>query len=266
MITSSMKSSRAWVFIAGHHKSGTTLLQSIVRDHPDVSGFKNTGVPGDEGQHLQSVMKPASFYGGPGRYIFDVACHLNEQHPSATEQTARDLENQWLPYHDASKLVFLEKSPPNLVRTRFLQGLFPSCKFLAILRHPIAVAYATRKVADASLELLLAHTQMGYDILLNDIPHLNYCHIVRYEELIMNYQSQMQDIFNFLGLDYKKSSSFPRMVNKDNIYFKAWEIERGNLLPKQTRYIVNSIAPRSKEIGYGGYEDQSHGYYLVNNN
>jgi hypothetical protein len=228
----SMDGARNWVFIAGHHKAGTTMLQSILREHPDVSGFKNTGVPSDEGQHLQSIIKPASFYGGPGRYIFDLACHWNEQHPSATEQTAIAIENQWLPYHDVSKLVFLEKSPPNLVRTRFLQNLFPTCKFLAILRHPIAVAYATRKVSDASLDSLMAHTLMGYDILFNDLPYLNCCHIIRYEELVMDTESQMRAIFDFLGLDCKGISEFPRMVNKDTGYFKAWELERDNLLPK----------------------------------
>jgi hypothetical protein len=259
-----MKDSRDWIFIAGHHKSGTTLLQSILRDHPDISGFRNTGVPGDEGQHLQSIIKPASFYGGPGRYIFDLACHLTEQHPLATKQTARVLENQWLPYHDVSKHVLLEKSPPNLVRTRFLQSLFPRCKFLVILRHPIAVAYATRKVSDASLDSLLAHTLLGYDVFYRDLPYLHYCHIVRYEDLMMNFELQIRTILDFLALDYRRDSVLPKVVNKDTSYFKRWELERGNLLPKQTRYIINSIAPRSKEIGYGGYTDQSNGYYLAN--
>lgn len=111
-------------FIASHHKTGTTLLKSILPEHPDVSSFKSTRVPSDEGQHLHSIIKPANFYGGPERYFSDLAFHLNEKHPTATEQTAIAIENQWLPYHDVSKLVFLEKSPPNLVQTRFLKAYF----------------------------------------------------------------------------------------------------------------------------------------------
>ena len=58
------KEDKKFVFICGLHKSGTSLLFRILRDHPDMSGFTNTGVPKDEGQHLQSVYPPAWRFGG----------------------------------------------------------------------------------------------------------------------------------------------------------------------------------------------------------
>ena len=38
-----------------------------------------------------------------------------------------------------SEPVLVEKSPPNLVRTRFLQALFPDARQIVVTRHPIAV-------------------------------------------------------------------------------------------------------------------------------
>jgi hypothetical protein len=47
------------VFVGGLHRSGTTLLGRLIAQHPDVSGFAETGVPADEGQHLLSVYPTA---------------------------------------------------------------------------------------------------------------------------------------------------------------------------------------------------------------
>jgi hypothetical protein len=68
------------IFIGGLHKSGTSLLHEIVKGHPQISGFSNTGVPRDEGQHLQSVYNSAKFYGGPGRFCFNASSLMNEKH------------------------------------------------------------------------------------------------------------------------------------------------------------------------------------------
>ncbi|MDH8276096.1 sulfotransferase, partial [Klebsiella pneumoniae] len=38
----------------------------------------------------------------------------------------------------------MEKSPPNLLRLRLLQAVFPDAAFVVIVRHPVAVAYATQ--------------------------------------------------------------------------------------------------------------------------
>ena len=67
-----------FVFLAGLHRSGTTLLARLLASHPEVSGFSDTGVPADEGQHLQTVYPAAAVYGGPGRFGFAPEAHFTE--------------------------------------------------------------------------------------------------------------------------------------------------------------------------------------------
>ena len=86
------------VFLAGLHRSGTTLLARLLAAHPEISGFSETGVPADEGQHLQSVYPLAQVYGGPGRFGFAPESHLTERSPLASQESARKLFEDWSPH------------------------------------------------------------------------------------------------------------------------------------------------------------------------
>ncbi len=77
---------KQFVFVAGLHRSGTSLLFQCLRDHPQISGFENTGVPEDEGQHLQSVYQPAHKFGRPGTFGFNPDSYLTESSPLVTEE------------------------------------------------------------------------------------------------------------------------------------------------------------------------------------
>ena len=69
-----------FVFLGGLHRSGTTLLFRMLREHPEISGFANNQDANewlgaeDEGQYLQSVYPPAIFWGGPGKFAFAAGC------------------------------------------------------------------------------------------------------------------------------------------------------------------------------------------------
>ena len=143
------------VFVGGLHRSGTTLLGRCLAEHPLVSGFADTGVPADEGQHLQTVYPPARAYGGPGKFGFSADAHLTEDSALVSAANAQQLLDEWAPHWNLERPVLVEKSPPNLIRMRFLQALYPESTFIVVTRHPIAVSLATQKWSRTSLSSLL---------------------------------------------------------------------------------------------------------------
>ena len=80
-----------FVFIAGLHRSGTSLLFQCLRDHPEISAFRDTGVPEDEGQHLQTVYPRAAQWGGPGTFGFHPEAHMTEASPLVTDGNRKEL-------------------------------------------------------------------------------------------------------------------------------------------------------------------------------
>jgi len=172
-----------FVYVGGLHRSGTSTVFRCLREHPLISGFNDTGATEEEGQHLQSVYPPATAYGGPGRFGFHPGAHLTEASDLVTADNRLRLFEEWKIHWDLSKPVLLEKSPPNLIRARFLQKLFPNSYFVIVTRHPIAVSYATLKWTYTSLAELIEHWLVCHEKFRQDEEHLERLLVLRYEDL-----------------------------------------------------------------------------------
>lgn len=240
---------KSFIFLGGHHRSGTSLLHAIIRKHPLVSGFSKTGVPGNEGQHLQSVYKAAKAFGGPGKYIFDKNSYMDEHHDLAKEQSAKTIMEQWGKHYDPKCTHFIEKSPPNIIRTRFLQKLFPNSKFIIILRHPIAVAYATQKWSKTSIKSLVDHSLRGYEIFLEDMPHLRHVYVIRYEDFVCNPQEEINKIYKFLCLEEIPIQDEVHS-NINNKYFSMWHENRNSFFKRLLFPVNNELERRANRFGY----------------
>ena len=192
---------RQVVFIGGLHRSGTSLLFRCLRDHPDISGFQNTGVSEDEGHYLQSVYAPTWRHGGPGRFGFDPNAHLTENSPLATSENACRLFMDWAPYWDLRKPWLLEKTPANLLRTRFLQTMFPAARFVIIMRHPVAVSLATQKWRDVAIRSLLDHWIVCHEVFADDAKRLNHVLVIKYEDLLASPNDTLRQVYEFIGVD-----------------------------------------------------------------
>jgi hypothetical protein len=238
-----------FIFLAGLHRSGTSLLHEIIRGHPEISGMSGTGAPEDEGQHLQSVYEPASSFGGPGKFVFDPRSHMDESHSLATQENAKIIFKHWSQYFDLSCKYLVEKSPPNIVRTRFLQKLFPGSKFILILRHPLAVSYATRKWSKTSIHSLFEHYLLAHEIMERDIQVLGSAYILRYEDLVTEPQEVINDIFSYLELEHIKiSHDVKRGVN--DRYFKMWESDRQNSGKQNLKELSQEFETETNKFGY----------------
>ena len=211
-----------YVFIAGLHRSGTTLLADCLKQHPDISSFANTGFPKDEGQFLQSVYPPAREYGGPGKFGFCQEMHLTEGSNLINNGNRDKLYKEWSRYWDTTKPILMEKSPPNILKTRFLQEIFNDSYFLVITRHPLAVSLATQKWSFSTLEELLLHWAICHKIFLEDLPYLKKCLIIKYEDLTSNLDSTLVNVYGYIGTFYHP---YEGIVNKNinESYFHNWK-------------------------------------------
>ncbi len=191
---------RKIVFVCGLHNSGTSILHDCLREHPQISGFSGTGVPKDEGQHLQTVFSPARDFGGSGVFGFHPEAALDESSRLVTDENRKRLWEQWSAHWDLDAAVLLEKSPPNLIRCRFLQAMFPNARFVVIERHPVPVSLATQRRKNISLSSLFRHWLKCHGIFRADRSMLNQVMVLKYESFTSDPEGQMQAVYSFLGL------------------------------------------------------------------
>ena len=241
---------RTFVFIAGLHRSGTSVLFKSLKEHPAVSGFDATGVMEDEGQLLQNVYPPARAYGGPGKFGFHPDAHLTETSPLATVANANALFRQWAPLWDLTKPVLIEKSPPNLIRTRFLQALYPNSFFIVILRHPIAVSYATQKWSGTQLHSLLRHWIVCHRIFEADRPFLRRVLTLKYEHFVSDPSGVLARILRILGLPCGATST-PVHSGVNNTYLARWRDRQGK--PLKRAYLTGLELMYEASVRHFGY-------------
>jgi hypothetical protein len=228
-------------------------MARCLAEHPQVSGFSDTGVVEDEGQHLQSVYPPARTQGGPGRFVLSGQAHLTEASPLATPANAARLLEQWRPHWDVARPVLLEKSPPNLVMGRFLQELFPGARFVMVVRHPVVVALSTKKwTRRTPLWRLLDHWFTAHDLLVEDAPHLRHLHVVKYEDFVRRPDAALGGIGSFLGLDGPVPTGGVQ-PHRSSSYERTWQGMRTHRNPAARAYaawLVHRYEERARLYGY----------------
>ena len=264
------------VFVCGLPRSGTSVLGRNVARLENCTGFKNTGVLEDEGQFLQNVYASDHERGGAGSFGFHPDSHLTEASDLLTLQNAARLRNCWEPYWDASKSIRVEKTPGNLLMTRFLQVVFPNSYFVVLRRHPVAVSMATQKWKDSvqSLNRLFQHWLHCHDLFEEDKKHLKHVYELTYEDYIEDPHRYHQEIAAFIGTrvrQFAKEDTFRRVVEWRNPagrrvpengmeetsaahnqkYFDRWcQLLTHSVFRSYYRYLAEKYEPKFANYGY----------------
>jgi hypothetical protein len=211
-----------FIFIGGLHRSGTTALRRMVQSHPLVSGFSSTGVDEDEGQFLQSVYPTDAYFGGPGVFGLHPEARMTEKSPLCPAAKER-LFYEWAPYWDLSKPFLIEKTPGNLIRSRFLQKIFPNSTFIFITRHPAACALATLKwQSRVSPTGMIKHWINCHNMFAEDQFYLRRKMLITYEELCRYPQQTMELISQYIGISANMATDFFDNGLNDR-YFAQWK-------------------------------------------
>ena len=207
-------SGQTMLFVCGLHKSGTSALHRVIRNHPDVSGFRDTGHREDEGQFLQTLYTPDASFGGPGRFAF---AQVEDDDHDPTQARAT-LLREWAPYFEnLAAPILVEKSPANILRIKWLQRVFPESVFLVVVRHPIPVSFATKKWSKSSLVELVTHWWVAHERLLGGLRFARKALVIRYEDLVSNPAEGLACLQSLIGVDTPFTAT--SLSDKNQRYF-----------------------------------------------
>ena len=231
-------------FVCGVHFSGTSILHYALGLHPEVSIMHTAAVRMDEGQGFQDVMPTADTLGEAYLAKLHEATHpLTKESPgskpprtrevgryfaldysgrldaSAAAGNATRLRQQWQVLWDTNKRVLVEKSPPDLIRMRFLAAVFPPTWFVVIVRHPLAVC---RRV-EWRMRLLCAHNWLNaYEWGLQDIQEGQLrAHVTYYEDWARQPVKELQAMAGVTTLD-RCAASPVRLLRRLTLNVVCW--------------------------------------------
>jgi len=271
-----------YVFVCGLGRSGTSVLGRNVARLENCTGFRNTGALEDEGQFLQDVYPNDLVYGGAASFGFDDRAHLTEASPLVTPMNALKLRRSWEQYWEPNKSICVEKTPGNLLRTRFLQAMFPNSYFVVIMRHPIAVSIANNqqwRMTFSSLHKLLDHWLHCHAIFDADKKYLKHVYELRYEDYIHDPHKYHQEIATLIGTrvpEAPENDGFRYVTQSRNPvglrvperamedvtgahnqkYFKQWSnLLNNSRFKRYHRYIAVKYEPLVGKYGYSLTKD-----------
>ncbi len=186
-----------YCFIAGLHRSGTTLMEQLLAAHCEVAVLR-ADVPENEGQHLQDVVPAARDRGGPGRFAFSPDMHTAPVSGADADYQRDRLLRCWSTWATNSSGTLLEKSPPNLVRIPWLRSVFPGARFLIMMRDPRVAAAATQKWTPGSLDEMVHHWHVAYAAAAAALG--DDCVVLRYEDMCEDLDASLSKTIAALGL------------------------------------------------------------------
>ncbi|OYY66711.1 tetratricopeptide repeat-containing sulfotransferase family protein [Sphingomonas sp. 28-62-11] len=184
------------VFLVGFPRSGTTLLDTILMGHPDV-------VVLEEEPPLNLVDQTLGGMAAlPGLNDADIV-RLRAQYYEEVAKIAPLAAHQTL----------VDKSPLFLHKVPLIRRLFPDAKFILAMRHPCDVllsCYMSNFRLNAAMSnfLRLEDAAAFYDLTFRlwarstELLPVDQ-HMIVYERLIDNVETEVRPLFSFLGLDWR---------------------------------------------------------------
>ncbi|MGD8633960.1 MAG: sulfotransferase [Anaerolineales bacterium] len=184
---------KKWVFIVSCTNSGSTVLHELLAAQPEIASMRF------EGQNYQDQLPRPAEEGTYRLWALTPKYRLDEN--SDRDIDVGRIKRQWMSFmNDASREFYLEKSPPNAVRTRWLQKHFPEAYFIGLIRNGYAVAEGLARRVGVSIEDAGRQWNACVDTMLGDFEHLERKTLVRYEDLIADPNAVVADILSWLSV------------------------------------------------------------------
>ena len=216
------------VFILGIQRSGTTLLRLLLNSHSQISipPEADFWLPflskyGNRPSHLLSEKEKRQILRQieKHRYFRDWGVAIDEFLASYsnlnTDSTLGELMSALYSFHAKinSKVIWGDKTPPFCRYVKELKTIFPTAKFIHIVRdgrdqYVSRKTYTIHSAKRAANNVSVAAIEWNYKIskVKNGLSHTNASNSleVRYEDLVTICESTLKKICDFLSINYER--------------------------------------------------------------
>jgi len=285
---------KKFIFIVGCPRSGTKFIRNILCQHSNISilpethffsYFFHSGViknikhliPFDS-EHklieLMNLLKNPPFFGSYWKYHndinYDELIYQFKKSDRSYKSLFKLLIQLWA--SKENKEIGGERTPSNLYHINKLIMWYPNCKVIHIIRDPRSVLASDINM-HKKLDYPLSKTNPLYNpgifliVFLNwtlaTILHKHYkkkypqnYYLVRFEDLYLKHEATVEQLSNFIGINFEKSMLNPPIVNSSFVGYNntaqynptdAWKIR----LPKIYSYLMYLLLKRRmNKFGY----------------
>jgi tetratricopeptide (TPR) repeat protein len=191
---------RTPVFVIGFPRSGTTLLDVILDSHPRIRTLEE---------------KPAisAMYEALDTFPHELMDAIPDLTPAQFDRLRAAYFRTAERFVDRrAGEILVDKLPLNTIHVGFILRVFPSARFIMAVRHPCDVCLSCF-MQDFKLNIAMANfctledAARAYRRVMDlwqqyvrVLPHS--CHLVRYEDLIEDFQTETRRVLEFLNVDW----------------------------------------------------------------
>jgi Flp pilus assembly protein TadD len=212
------------VFMIGFPRSGTTLLDTILRSHPLVEVIEEKPILKTLIDSLEKLHSGS----------YQALKKINEYKIKKIRNNYYKELNFYIKERDPKK-IYIDKLPLNIIHIAEILTIFPEAKFIFSVRHPCDC------VLSCFMQDFKLNNAMSNFLDLNDTAYLyekimrlwfeykskfsfNF-HEIRYENLISNFENELRPLLIFLGLKWNDSIfEFQKVAkNRKRIFTPSYE-------------------------------------------
>lgn len=236
------KKNNKYVFILSAPLCGSTLLNEIFSTSNNVSTNNEWGTR--EGQKLPTTRE----------MMFDHEERWNEDY----KFDWKFIKREWRKYWDTTKPILVEKSPPNIIRTKEIEKTFNPSYFILLVRDPYAQCEGLMRRKNLHIEDAAQLVLERFRIQKENLLTLKHTLLVKYEDMCDETKSFKADLLSFLP--ELEDIDISRRFSSHNILDKQMTIENLNdikidQLSDEEKMIITSILKKEKALlNYFGYQ------------
>ncbi len=193
------------VFLIGFPRSGTTLLDTILRTHNSIEVLEEKPIVDKLLKEIEKNMN----------CNFSNLEKISELELKKLQDLYNDERQNYLKYDE--RKIYVDKFPLNIVYLAEINKIFPNAKYILALRNP------RDSVLSCFMQSFTPNDAMSNMLSINDASNLYdrtmelfklyeknldlKIHVVKYENVVNNFESTIKNLLNFLEIEWTDNLS-----------------------------------------------------------